>query len=72
MASVVCLRSAWDALTPEQQAAVRASVVIEPTGWLAIPARTFDDAGVEWAIWDDGLLTDAHAEAVAAALELYA
>lgn len=71
MPSVVCLRSAWDGLSAEEQAAVRASVVIEPTGWLNIPARMFDEAGVEWALWDDGLLTDAHAEALAAALELY-
>ncbi len=72
MATVACLRSAWDALTPDQQAAVRAAVVIEPTGWLAIPARQFDEAGIENAVWDDPLLTDDHAVALAAAVESFA
>lgn len=71
MASVVCLRSAWDALTPEQQAAVRASVVIEPTGWLGVPVTEIID-GVSFALWDDPLLTPEHAEALAAGLEVWA
>lgn len=71
MATVACLRSAWDALTPAEQAAVRAAVVIEPTGWLAIPATEVDGDGVEWALFDDERLTAEHAEALAAAVELW-
>ena len=71
MATVACLRSAGDALTPAEQAAVRAAVVIEPTGWLSVPVTEIID-GVPFALWDDPLLTPEHAEALAAGLEVWA
>ena len=70
MSTVGCLRAAWDALSAEEQAAVRAAVVVEPTGWLALPATEVID-GQTWAIWDDPLLSEAHAESLAVAVELF-
>jgi len=71
MSTVGCLRAAWDALSANEQAAVRAAVVVPETGWLALPATEIID-GQTWAIWDDPLLGPAHAESLAAAIELFA
>lgn len=78
MATLYVAAADFDAITAAEWAAVcdEASVPVR----LGDPARlrgTFDadgnfiadDAGPEWCAWDDHRLTEAHAVAVAAALE---
>ena len=65
MASVMVKATAWAACSVEDKLTALTAVVIEPTGWLAEPVAVEVDE-VAWMLWDDPLLTQAHADAVAA------
>ena len=79
MSTIFIDAAAWNSLAPEDQAAalVAAQVPVR-LGDPATLTGTFDadgtfvqsDAGTAWYAWDDGRLTEEHAVALAAALEV--
>lgn len=70
MAFVSVNRAAWDALSLEIREEVLKAVVIPPTGFLTeFPTVWAGEDGEEYYVWDDPLLNEDHALAVASALQ---